>query len=63
MQSSMTSEISTTAAASDATQQNLIGGVFAMGKKLGSGSFGEIYWCYHTLTHEEYMVLGPGGKL
>mmetsp|Transcript_17725 Transcript_17725/g.44304 ORF Transcript_17725/g.44304 Transcript_17725/m.44304 type:complete len:394 (-) Transcript_17725:1642-2823(-) len=56
MQSSMTSEISTTAAASDATQQNLIGGVFAMGKKLGSGSFGEIYWCYHTLTHEEYAV-------
>ncbi|CAD7935189.1 unnamed protein product [Amoebophrya sp. A120] len=52
----MASEISTTAAASDATQQNLIGGVFALGKKLGSGSFGEIFWCYHTLTQEEYAV-------
>ncbi|CAD7930758.1 unnamed protein product [Amoebophrya sp. A25] len=54
---SMTSEISTTAACSDsAGDRNIIGGVFALGKKLGSGSFGEIYWCVHTLTQEEYAV-------
>ena len=51
---------STTAAGppSDATGEGglRIGGVFGLGKKLGSGSFGEIYWCYHVGTGEEWAV-------
>lgn len=56
----MTSEISTTVGTSEAN--TIIGGVFTMGKKLGSGSFGEIHWCYNMLTHQEYAVkLEPKG--
>ena len=51
----MTPEVSTAVGTSEGVQQ-IIGNVFVMGKKLGSGSFGEIYWCYHNVTHEEYAV-------
>ena len=51
---SMTSEASTTVGTSE--REQIIGGVFVLGKKLGSGSFGDIYWCYHNVTHEEYAV-------
>jgi len=52
---SMTSEISTTVGTSEVPQQT-IAGLFAVGKKLGSGSFGEIYRVVHILTHEEFAV-------
>lgn len=34
----------------------VVGGVYAIGRKLGSGSFGEIYVAKHTETLEEYAV-------
>ena len=37
-------------------EEAIIGGKFVLGKKIGKGSFGQIYTGYHKVTKEEVAI-------
>ena len=39
-----------------------IGGIYVIGRKLGSGSFGDVYLCVDTRSGEEYAAKFESAK-
>jgi len=52
----MESSLSQKASASQKVGIGKVGGVYCLGRKLGSGSFGDIYFAVNTQTGEEFAV-------